>query len=815
MKNDSDIFQKKNSLKSLREKIIDYKPYFYISLLLFLIGAFFYNKYTTPVYENSTSLLIKNTSDTKNEAEPKEMTNARRIETEISQLGSFEIINKALTSLGFEVSYYVEQNSILGQSRIGSFLTIQREYYREIPFRLFLDKSLPQALNLKFYITFLPDNKFRLKAYGKNVILFNYVDNKEIKTIPIIDIDKVYTFGEPVNEKYFNFKIILKDNIGIEEFSDKRIFFKFNNPNTLTLSFQNNLTIKPTSKNSSVLKIKLKGYHPEKITDFLNSLTTFYLDENLKTKNSHAATTVQYIDDQINDIADTLNNISEPGFQTISDLSFQGQQLFQKLNTLESEKNNLGNQIKYYEYLKSYVKGKDDGTQLLMPSSKVIIDPVLNQLVSALIRLNSEKALITAASDFNNPNLNSLNSNIQKLKTKILENVNSNLNALTNTIREVDYRSSRMSDEISTLPKTQLQLQGSDKRYKLNEALYTYLLQKRSDAQIERVSNAPDYKIVEQARSVSATLIHPIKLIIYLVSLLAGMLLPLIGIMIKDALNNKIVDRSDIEAITNKPIIGFIFHNYKKANTVIADFPKSSISESFRTIRTNLQIMSRGISKQVILITSSGSGEGKSFSSLNLASVFALLGKKTILISFDLRKPALYHDLGLNNIIGVSSYLSNRAILEDIIQPTRVENLDFISAGPVPPNPIELIGSNTTKNLISKLKEIYDYIIIDTAPIGVVTDAYFLMNYADLNIFVTRQNYTFKEMLANTLKSLEGNKISNIAIMVNDVYLKSRAYIYGYDSKYYQDKDEPSFITSTFGKLTKSFKKDKKQKRVA
>ncbi|HEX3008275.1 MAG TPA: polysaccharide biosynthesis tyrosine autokinase, partial [Bacteroidales bacterium] len=482
------------------------------------------------------------------------------------------------------------------------------------------------------------------------------------------------------------------------------------------------------------------------------------------------------------------------------------QQIFSKLSQLESDKAVLVNQMKYYEYLQNYFRANKEATDLMAPSSMNVVDPLLTQLISQLLTLSAERATYMSSDNVKNPNLSTLEVQIKNIKKTIQENVVNNLNTLANSIKEIDYRTSRMTADISGMPKTQLQLLGIERKFKLNDAIFTYLLQKRSEAQIARAANMPDYEIVDPARIVSARVVAPKKIINYILALLASFLLSFTVILVKDYLNNRIIDKGDVEAITNKPIIGYIYHNYKKSNTVIADYPKSSISESFRTVRTNLQIMSRGISKQVILVTSSGSGEGKSFISTNLASVFALLGKKTVLVGFDLRKPAMYQDLGLNNLIGISSYLSNRALLEDIIQPTRIDNLDFIPAGPIPPNPIELIGSNVTKNLIFKLKEIYDYIIIDTAPIGVVTDAYFLMNYADLNIYVTRQNVTIKEMFGNTLKSLENNKITNIAILMNDVYLKSRAYVYGYDSKYYTESDESSVVKSIYSKSGKAFK---------
>ncbi len=827
MKSNEDIFQSTTNYKALIYKFLDNKGYIFTSVLIFLIAAFLFNKFSPSTYKNKTSLLINEQTENPLLSSDEmlrglnSLKNNKNIENEIGSLKSFNLINQTLMDLGLEISYFSEENAFFGNTSQGSFLNTSKEFYKEAPYQVLMDKSQTQPLYMKFYVTFMPDNKFRLQAEGKDVILFNYVDNNVVGQIPKYKIDKVFQFGEPISDKYFNFKISIKENADAELFKNKALFFYFNHPEYLTLEYQSKLEIEPVSPTASLLDISIKGGHPEKITDFLINYTNGYLDQNLKKKNNYASTTVQFIDNQISNVADSLNvaQSSLQNFRTsnqVIDLSFQGQQIYQKLSQLESEKAVLVNQRKYYEYLRNYFRENKDNTDLLAPSSMNVVDPLLTQLITQLVGLSSERSTYLSSENTKNPNLATLEVQIKNLKKTIQENVNNNLNTLTNSIKEIDYRTSKMTADISGMPKTQLQLLGIERKFKLNDAIFTFLLQKRSEAQIARAANMPDYEIVDPARKVSAKIVAPKKIINYLIALFAGLLLPLTIIMIKDFFNNKIVDKGDVEAITNKPIIGFIYHNYKKSNTVIADYPKSSISESFRTVRTNLQIMSRGISKQVILVTSSGSGEGKSFVSTNLASVFALLGKKTVLIGFDLRKPAIYQDLGLNNLIGISSYLSNRAVLEDIIQPTRIDNLDFIPAGPVPPNPIELIGSNVTKNLIFKLKEIYDYIIIDTAPIGVVTDAYFLMNYADLNIYIIRQNVTIKEMFGNTLKSLENNKITNLAILMNDVYLKSRAYAYGYDSKYYTDRDESSVVQSFFNKtgLSKNGNESSKSQKV-
>jgi tyrosine-protein kinase Etk/Wzc len=808
MKSNDELFSSSTNYKAIIDRILDSKKAIFFTVLLFLIAAFIVNKYTPKVYSNISSILVL--QEQGNQLLSNDvlkglnlMGSKANIDNEVGALKSFELINKTISDLGLETSYFAEENPFFENTKKGSFLNITKEYYKEVPFTVLLDKSVFQPLYLEFYITFIDEHKFRLQADGEDITLFNFIENSSSR-ISKIHIDKIFQYGEPISDKNFSFKLIFKEGFSPEPFKNKHLFFYFNNPEYLTLQYQNNLTVEPQSINASVINISLKGGHPEIITDFLNSFTTGYLDKNLKKKNNFANSTVNFIDNQISDVADSLSIAQQKlqNFQTnnkVVDLSFQGQQIFTKLNQLETDKAQLYNQLKYYEYLRNYFRDNKQ-VDLLVPSSMNVVDPLLTQLISQLLQYTSEKSSYMSNDNTKNPNLVPLEMQIKNIKKTILENVSNNINTITNDIKEIDYRSSKMSADISGMPKTQLQLLGIERKFKLNDQIYTFLLQKRSEAQISRAANTPDYEIVETARRVTAGIVSPKVMMNYAIAILLGLLIPISVIMIKDFFNNKVMTKEDIEHITNKPIIGYAFHNYKKSNTVISDFPKSSIAESFRTIRTNLQIMFRGISKQVILVTSSGSGEGKSFISTNLALVFALLGKKTVLIGFDLRRPAIYQDLGLNNLIGISSYLSNRAILEDIIQSTRVENLDFISAGPVPPNPIELMGSNVTKNLIFKLKEIYDYIIIDTAPIGVVTDAFFLMNYVDLNLYIVRQNHTNKEMLTNTLKSLENNKISNLAIVLNDVYLKSRAHAYGYDSKYYVETDKTSIVKTILSK---------------
>jgi capsular exopolysaccharide synthesis family protein len=556
--------------------------------------------------------------------------------------------------------------------------------------------------------------------------------------------------------------------------------------------YSGRLNVGTTSTTSSVVVISSRGSNPMKVTDFLNRLTRVYLEKNLEKKNKQAFNTVKFIDIQIADISDSLM-FAENKLQNfrsrhqVMDLSFQGQQLYERMNLFETDRAQIIIQQKYYNYIREYFDENRDVSDLIAPSAMEIRDPVLGELISEMLSLNNQR-LNYLESNPKNLFINDLNIQISNLKITILENISYNYNKLEISKQDIDSRIAKLNSQLTYLPKTERELIGMERQFKLNDAIYTFLLQKRAEAQIARASNTPDYELIDHAKYFQAGIVSPRTKMNYLIAVFLGLFFPFTIILIRDFLNNKVSDIKDIEHISSLPIVGQIFHIKTKSKTIIRDYPKSPHADSFRTVRTNLRFFSKGIDKMVILITSSMSGEGKSLCSINLASVYALLGKKTLLLGFDLRRPALYSDFFLNNDSGITSYLINNSKINDIIQHTQIDNLDFIAAGPIPPNPVELIASQKTKYLFEELKNKYDYIIIDSAPVGAVTDSFLLFEYADINIFTIRHNHTLKEALKNNLKNIESKDVKNISLLINDVKLKKNSYGYTYQSHYYSDK---------------------------
>jgi capsular exopolysaccharide synthesis family protein len=544
--------------------------------------------------------------------------------------------------------------------------------------------------------------------------------------------------------------------------------------------------------------IFLTGTHPKMITDFLNTLTRVYLEKNLEKKNKIAFNTVKFIDSRISDIADSLK-FAENKLQfyrssnQVMNLSFQGEQLLEKIGSMENERALILMKKQYYDYIKGYFDKNRDVTDLMAPSAMEVQDEVLANLINELLSLNNQRMNYLQ----NNPKnlfLKDLEIQINNVKKTILENISYNNDRIEISLDDIDSRMAKLNSQISRLPKTEREVLGIERQTKLNDAIYTFLLQKRAEAQIARASNAPDYEIIDVAYYFKAGVISPKRKLNYIIAAFLGLFLPFLFIIVRDFFNNKIVDIKDIEHITNVPIIGQVLHNSSKVKAIITEYPKSPLADSFRSIRTNINFFAQGRDKMVILITSSMSGEGKSFCSINIASVYALLGKKTLLLGFDLRRPALFKEFNLKNEKGITSYLIKNAEIKDIIQRTQIENLDLISAGTIPPNPVELIDSDRNKQFFDELKKLYDYIIIDSSPIGAVTDSFLLFNYADINIFTIRHNFSLKDAVTANLKSITLKKISNVAIVVNDVKMSKNSYGYAYQSNYYENSDKSSLM---------------------
>ncbi|MGB8489469.1 MAG: polysaccharide biosynthesis tyrosine autokinase [Bacteroidales bacterium] len=755
--------------------------YLYITLIvLSFAAAILYNHFSNKVYEASASLSpVENKTSSILSSNQlfgglQSLESLTNIENDITNLSSYSLVYSTVADMNLETSYFRESKDFLKQSS---------ELYGNSPFTVSIDKSHSQPIDAKIYISILDETSFRLSVSQNKVSYYNYVDNQVVSEKNTIKFDTICKFNETVSNRLFRFSLSLnREYFNAASAAKYTYYFKFNHLDYLAKGYLKSLEVEKASPLASIIKIKFGGSNLDKTITFLNRYLASFLDQNLQKKNSVALSTVKFIDGQISEISDSLV-LSESALRNyrsanqVMDLSFQGQRIYEQMTAIENERAQLQVQERYYNYVINYFKANQDGTGLAPPSSMNVTDPTISQLISTLNDLNRRRSETLGTSDpGKNIFLSQIDAQIRNQKATILENFTNNLNTLKLSLNELDYRQDKLSREISKLPRTEMNMVGLQRKFSLSDAIYTFLLQKRSEAAISLASNYADYEIVEPARNITSRIVAPKKMINYLMALFFGLLVPTLYLMIRDFFDDKIRSINDAEYLLHRSVLSVIFSNNLKCETVVAEFPKSAISESFRNLRSSLFLKSDHEKSKVILITSSQPQDGKSFVSINLSSSIASVGYKTILIDCDLRRPTLHIKLKEGNNIGLSNFMMKKASADDIIRNTAIPNLDFVSAGPVIPNPSELIESGIMDNFINYLRTKYDYIVIDTTPVGIVADAILLMKYASKVLMIIRNNYTRKDLFSNVVNNLKSNKLSNYDIVYNDLSLHRSSY---------------------------------------
>jgi capsular exopolysaccharide synthesis family protein len=447
---------------------------------------------------------------------------------------------------------------------------------------------------------------------------------------------------------------------------------------------------------------------------------------------------------------------------------------------------NLQNQLaelvsrkRYYDYVTELI-ANNNFSNMMLPASLGIQDQLLNTLISQLLTAQAQRSNLIENNQEKNPLVQKLGIQIENFKKTISENITAVSKTTSISIDEMRKRITKVQAEISHLPITQRKLGTIERKYRLNDAIYNYLLEKRAEAKITKASNLPDNSIIEPAIMSGTGPISPNKRKNYTIALFLGLALPLSYLMIKSTFSNKIGSQNDIEHITNSPVLGNILHNKFKTSNVMFELPKSDIAESFRALRTNLDFYVRGGIKKVIMVTSCLENEGKTFIAINLAMSYAQLGRRTILVNFDFRKPSTYFKEKEESQDGLSSFMINKTNLEDIIIRSPHDNLSYIPVGILPPNPVELIALEQTEKLLTKLKNDYDIIVLDTTPLAQVTDAYLLLDKSEIKIVVTRKDYTLKNVFSLIMKDLQNKNVSNVCVILNDIKNFQDQYGYGY-----------------------------------
>ena len=780
------------------EQTLDIKQLIFIFLnhwYLFLIGAvvalavgFVINRYTSPVYQVSGTVLVKDARSAYDATAI--MTNGsfsgyQNVDNEMAILRSYTLTDRTVRNMNIEVTYLAK----------GRFVT--SELYKSSPITVEFDRAVPQAVGLVYEVVSLTPEKIVLKATSEGYSKYDYLLSQTVQSSPQkVDITTECQQGEMVDNGYNRFRIVLNENYKPNASYDKNLSFCLNSYASLVRQ-NKSFSVGLTSKQASVISVTTNGYNNKKIVDFTNALLMEYVNRGLEKKNEVSEKTIEFIDNELEGIQEVLTSAESDlkDFRQQNDavnLDLQTSQLYTNLRALEKEKSEMAVNVKIYKRLQDYIRVQiDDPENLAAPSTMGINDPLLNQLVKDLVTLSQTKATKLLTLTEQHPQIVKLNEQIVTTKMTLLENINNLVNNAEMSVNEIDRRIATYESELRQLPTKQQQLINYQRNFKFSEDTYKYLMQRRAEAQILKASNTPDNEILDVARMERVRKISPRTSMNYLVALIIGLLIPALYLFLKNFFDVSINDRKDVEKLTKYPIIGQVAQISDKNPLVVINSPKSPVAESFRSIRTNIEFLTQGKSKSTILVTGDMQSIGKTFNSINIASIYAFYGKKTVLLGFDMRKPKLFQEFGLNNNIGLSSFLSNKEDFESIVQTTpMVPNLDLITSGPIPPNPAELIASEKCDELFTLLKEKYDYIIIDTPPVGLVTDAFLLMRFSDVNLFIVRQGVTNKNIFGSIIKDFENRNIE-ASIVINGVETgkgyygkKYGSYRYGYGYAY-------------------------------
>lgn len=776
----------KIDIQQLLFKYIIHWPWFVGAVLVCLIGAWIYLRMATPVYNISATVLIKDDKKGGNTGSMVGLeelglsgliSSSQNIDNELEVLRSKTLVKEVINLLNLYVSYTDEDGFP------------SKNMYKTSPVLVSLTPQEAEKLTDPMVV--------EMALYGEgglevNVTVGDKEYQKHFEKLPAVfpmDEGTLAFFQSPDS-------LSLKKDTMEASSNIRHITAKIKSPMKVARAYCENLKIEPTSKTTSVAVISLKNSSLQRGQDFINQLLEMYNLNTNNDKNEIAQKTAEFIDERINIISKELGS-TEANLENfkrnagITDLTSEAQ--IALTGNAEYEKKRVENrtQISLIEDLRKYIRGNE---YEVLPGNIGLQDPGLVATIERYNEMLVERKRLLRTSTENNPTIINLDTSIRAMKSNVQATLDGSLKGLLITKADLEREASRFSRRISDAPGQERQFVSIARQQEIKAGLYLMLLQKREENAIALAATANNAKIIDEAIADDIP-VSPKRRMIYLIALVLGIGIP-VGIIYLIGLTKfKLEGRADVEKLTTIPIVGDIpltdEKNEKDGSIAVFENQNNLMSETFRNIRTNLQFMLQN-DKKVILVTSTVSGEGKSFISANLAISLSLLGKKVVIVGLDIRKP------GLNKVFrlstkekGITLYLANpETDLMSLVQPSDInQNLYILPGGTVPPNPTELLARDGLDKAIEILKKSFDYVVLDTAPVGMVTDTLLIGRVADLSVYVCRADYTHKVEYTLINELAEEKKLPNLCTVINGVDLKRRkyGYYYGYGKygKYY------------------------------
>lgn len=732
--------------------------YLFVIFIAFALGAaYFKNKTWIPSYLSSGTLIIEESSRYSSGSQVLMQgfgvqSGYRNLDNQISILKSYDFISRVVDSMPSLKIDYISK---------GKFKV--RNKYDNSPIAINANFISPNAYGILF--------KVDVRANGS----FTITDEQKLN----IKIDG--RLNEPLQNNLFF--LTISPNYTSED--SYTTYFMFRDKESLVNEFLGRVNVNYTSDGGSVLEVSLVSETPQRDMDFINKLSSIYLSENLERKNDAANKTIQFINEQLSGVKKSLEESEGAMTQfrqsnQIVDIPSHSSEVLGKATIYDDKQNELKLKESYFNYLTNYLKSNLASGSVLAPSSLGLNEPMLMSLVQQFNEALAERNDISEK----NPLYPKYNKEVETIKSSINEVLKNMRATLALDKDDLNKKLSTVKQQITALPQKEMEMVTLERKYRVDDNYYTFFLQKKAEAEIQKASNSPDNSILDKARQITMVNGNVISKN-YMTYGIIGLLIPFFIIILIELLNNTIRNIKDVEKNSPFTLIGSVRHSNSNDPLHAAHRPRSSFTEMLRVIRTRIEFIVQRKSKIMVLTTSAESGDGKTYFSTNLASVYSMTGLKTILVDMDIRKPSVNERLALTEKDGVTNYLIGEKPLDKLILKKENINFDVLLAGTVPPNPGELIRSEKLKEMFEELKKTYDYIIVDTSPIGLVADAYSLAPMMDANIFVVRSEKTNKSFFKKLNTQLKNDRVKNVYLVLNDVDSKKSTYYGNYNNQGY------------------------------
>ncbi len=734
------------------------KLFIFLVTALFVLGGLVYAYLAQPVYETYSTIEVSGDKLDMNFMRNKEFDkDSTLIDTEVEVIRSRKLIAEAIQKIGYQIRYF-EQNNYK-----------KVELYKNSPIELTkLQVKDPRFYGVWFYLEPIDENHFKL--YTKSGGIIKSIKESILgKDSQDVEYQGEHKFGEKIDTPYFSAIVNKNGSVG----TNKYIFVVLDK-NSAIDQVSKKLSVFPTAKNGSIIKMIYQDNNPVRAKDFLDALVDAYLSKSVSKNTTEASQALAFINAQLEKVKVKLKK---------SAIKLENYKEENNLMNIDSESDVTIKQLSQYRSELSNIKIKENAFQSLYDefrkgnygavSSLAKDYPVLETLLSDLQKAKSQKITLLSTFTQNHPDVQKADEKINDIKMALesaIESINDSLREKKRSIEDTLYSK---ETTLSKLPEKERELADLQRTYEVNQKTYQFLLEKQSEMSITKAAKVSGNRILDRA-TIPKKPIKPNKPMILASSALLGLLTSLLFLLLRDFMDNKIKTKDDFASVSNLPFYGIIPHTKSSEKMFILEDQQSVESEALRLIKTNLDFVSTDSKSKVIVVTSTVPGEGKTTIATNLASVFGATDKRVIVVSLDMRRPMLHRVFALTNKVGMSTVLSNNSDLKEVIwEHKKIKNLDIITSGPIPPNPSELIQSDNLKRVIDELRKSYDTIIIDAPPMGALTDSILLMKLADISLIVFRSEFSEKEFIKSLEDMVKTYSLDNVGIVLNDVKPKN------------------------------------------